>query len=301
MGIAHQFKTRRKYAGQPVWKCLSCLRLGEILVMQGTPLMGVVLSVSKPEICMVPALALFLPASFLLVCHIWTLNDWADYRDDRHLHNQICMPSRGFQRSILLRLSIASLLASFALFCFLPLQTLLLAGIIAVLGMIYSFPAIRAKAVPGLSSLVHFTGGIFHFLLGYSLFGGIDQRALLISVFFALVFTAGHATQEVEDYTNDQASGIRTNAVTFGKKPVFLAAFASFAAAFLYLAWLAVAGIIPARLGFSALLLPLQAAWTFHVLRVGLDPENLQWLRHHYRVAFAAIGLSILSLLVWAG
>jgi 4-hydroxybenzoate polyprenyltransferase len=153
--------------------------------------------------------------------------------------------------------------------------------------------------VVGLSSLIHLAGGFFHFLLGYSLFGNIDQRALLISIFFALVFTAGHATQEVQDYENDLSSGIRTNAVVFGKMPVLLAALAGFAIAFLYLPCLAFAGIVPARLGYSALFLPLQVGWTFHVLRGGLSREHLAWLRTRYRVVFGLIGLNIISLIFW--
>jgi 4-hydroxybenzoate polyprenyltransferase len=264
--------------------------------MQGTPVMGVVLSVGKLEPAMIPALAIFLTAGFFLVAHIWTLNDWSDFREDRGVENKISAKARTTTRSVLLRFSIWSLIAGLALFCFLPLQTLTIAGIIASLGLIYSLPGIRAKGIPLLSSVTHLVGGALHFLLGYSLFGGIDQRAILISIFFSLIFTAGHATQEVQDFDADRSAGTRTNAVVFGKTPAFLAAIAGFAIAFLYLVWLAFEGIVPARLGFSALLLPVQAACTLHVLHLGLERKNLEWLRLRYRVIFGLVGINILSL-----
>ena len=302
MEVAHRIKARAGCAARVIWSHLSCIRFGEVIVMQGTPLMGAVLSAAKPSPAMIPTLAVFIPAGLLLVAHIWTLNDWSDYTGDRVVANkpsQACASK--VTRAALLQISIGLLVGSLALFCLLPLRTLIIAGIIAVLGFASSFPGIRAKGVVGLSSLAHLAGGIFHFLLGYSLFGNIDGRALLISIFFSLVFTAGHATQEVQDYEDDLSSGVRTNAVVFGKKPVFLAAFTGFAIAFLYLPCLAVAGIVPDRLGFSALFLPLQAAWTFHVLRSGLTREKLEWLRARYRVVFGLIGLNIISLLFWPG
>jgi 4-hydroxybenzoate polyprenyltransferase len=298
MNFAHWMKAQGYGSARALWRPLSCIRFGEVILMQGTPWMGIVLSVSKLEPAMIPTLAVFLPAGFLLVAHIWILNDWSDYREDRVAVNNVAQARASkVARATLLRLSLGSLLCSLALFGLLPLQTLIIAGIITVLGFVYSFPGLRSKGVIGLSSLTHFAGGIFHFLLGYSLFGEMNARALLISLFFALVFTAGHATQEVQDYENDRASGVRTNPVCLGKKPIFLAAFVMFVMAFVYLAYLAVAGIVPVQLGFSALLLPFQAVWTFQVLRGGLTHERLAWLRQRYRAAFALVGLNILSLL----
>jgi len=298
MAFTQRIKAAADCTARAIGKHLYGIRFGEVIVMQGTPLMGVVLSVSSPQYAMISPLAVFMSASFLLVAYIWALNDWSDYKEDRiGSRSPSLTRSSETTRADLLRFSIGSLVISLAFFGFLPWKTLIIAGAIAVLGFIYSFPGIRTKGLAGLSSLSHFIGGILHFLLGYSLFGDFDQRAFLISIFFALVFTAGHATQEVQDYESDLASGVRTNAVAFGKRAVFLAAFACFAIAFLYLGFLAATGIVPARLGFSALLLPLQAVWTLHVLQSGLTREKLAWLRSRYRMAFGLIGLNIMSLL----
>ena len=66
-----------------------------------------------------------------------------------------------------------------------------------------------AKRIPLLSSLPHLLGGLLHFLLGYSLFEPIDGRGVLIALFFALTFTAGHLNQEVRDHEGDQVNGLR--------------------------------------------------------------------------------------------
>ena len=77
--------------------------------------------------------------------------------------------------------------------------------------------------MPLVSSVSHFIGGLLHFWLGYSLFSPIDRRAILIAPFFALIFMAGHANQEVQDQDVLIRKGrIRTNAVVFGKTAVFL-------------------------------------------------------------------------------
>ena len=132
--------------------------------MQGTPLMGAVLAAEKPSLAMIPTMAIFIPASLLLVTHIWTLNDWSDYREDRVLDRQ---PSQAdaseLTRMALLRISIGSLIASLALFCLLPLQTLIIAGIIAILGFVYSIPGIRTKAVVLLAVRGHQPARHFHF------------------------------------------------------------------------------------------------------------------------------------------
>lgn len=274
------------------------IRLGEVLVLQGTPLMGVILSVENPSFTMLPPLLVFVPASFFLVLHIWLLNDWSDYLNDRI--QETARPWGDVSQNALLNLSIASLILSMACFFLLPWRTGLIALLIAALGMIYSYPGLRIKEKAGLAALSHLLGGSLHFLLGYSLFGEtVSHPALLISSFFALVFTAGHATQEVQDYPRDHLAGVRTQAVIFGREPVFLSACAGFAAAFILLTTLAIAGVVPARLGASILLLPLQGIWSCKVLRHGLTTEKIRWLRMRYRLLFGLVGLNIFSLLIW--
>jgi len=291
--------TAKKNA-KTVWALLSCIRYQEVLVLQGTPLMGMVFSVGNLTAHQIPAIVLFGLASFLLVAHIWSLNDWSDAREDQGDVNKAsgAYSNKGIDPSMMLWFSIALLSTSLGLFALFALQTLLIAASIALLGFLYSFPGIRAKGVGLLSSVPHFAGGLLHFLLGYSLFASIDRNAMLIAPFFSLVFAAGHATQEVQDYEADLLSGTRTNAVVFGKKPVFLAASAGFGLAYAYLPCLAMAGIVPARIGLlSSVLFPLHLYWSLQTPRGGLEFEQIGQLRRRYRALFALIGLDMISML----
>jgi hypothetical protein len=59
------------------------------------------------------------------------------------------------------------------------------------------------QGVTLLNSVTHLAGGILQLLLGYSLGNAIDPRGLAIATFFALIFTAGHLTQEIRDHQGD--------------------------------------------------------------------------------------------------
>ncbi len=279
----------------------SRMRFGEILILQGPPLMGVVFSMGSFSQRTLPPVLIFVSASVLLVAHIWWLNDWSDYRADG-MTDKLRRPPLGkdIPRHVLMNLSVGSILVSLGLFLLLSPQTMVIACMIAGLGVVYSFPGIRTKEKAGLSSLSHLVGGALHFLLGYSLFGEVlTPRALLISLFFSLVFAAGHATQEVQDVTRDRISGVRSQAVCFGAGPVFLFACFGFGMAIVYLTTLAVAGVVPNRLAICGLLFPIQALWSVRVMRNGLTESDLHRLRIRYRFLFALVGLNMLSMLLW--
>lgn len=233
------------------WRIVSALRYQEVCLLQGAPFMGLLFSLGRPYPPKAPSLALFVPASFLLVAHIWSLNDWADIRTDRCDPNKRDAARRaGVGRSRdLLVFSLLLLAVSLALFALLPPRTMEVALVIAALGALYSLPLFRLKGVPLASSMVHFMGGLFHFLLGYSLYTPINRKGILLAVFFALIFTAGHAIQEVQDWEADRRSRIRTTAVHFGRGPVFFAAVSGFVTALIVLFLLARFSIVASWLG----------------------------------------------------
>jgi 4-hydroxybenzoate polyprenyltransferase len=283
-----------------VWSLLSCIRYREVLLLQGAPFMGIIFSVGSLTVRKIPTIALFGLASFLLVTHIWSLNDCTDFHVDRLDENKSAdtASSKGIDFPMMHRFSLLLLIPSLGLFSLLPLQTLLVAVCVAILGFLYSSSSIAGKGVVFLSSVLHFIGGGLHFLLGYALFMSIDRHAMLIAPFFALIFTAGHATQEVQDYDADWLFGIRTNAVVFGKRPVFIAALIGFTFAYGYLVYLALAGIVPTRLGLLSLILfLLHLFWSVKTLHRGLTFERLIQFRIRYRILFALMGLAIISTL----
>lgn len=284
-----------------LWAYLSCIRYPDVLVLQGSPLLGVAFAIGDLTVEKARAVTVFAAASFLLVAHIWSFNDWAGLTADLNDPNKSehVFSTRGVSSRGLLLFSLGLLVASLALFAFAPHRTLLIAVTIAALGILYSHPALNAKSVPILCSLPHLLGGLFHFLLGYSLFDPLDRRGVLIGFFFALTFTAGHLNQEVRDYEGDRVNGLRTNAVFFGKGRTFLVGLVLFTLAYTNLAWLAYRGLIPATLGILPLgLYPIHLVLSVRALQRGLSFDSVAQLQRGYRMLYAVIGLGMVTVLV---
>ena len=280
---------------------LSCIRYPEVIVLQGSPLLGVAFGLGELTLDKLATCAAFAAASFLLVAHIWTFNDWAGLSTDLNDPNKCdrVFSTKGVSARGLLGFSWSLLAASMAIFAFLPQRTLSIAILIAALGMLYSHPSLHAKSVPVVSSLPHLAGGLLHFLLGYSLFGPIDGRGTLIGLFFALTFTAGHLNQEVRDYEGDRANGIRTNAVFFGRTAAFVAGLLLFTLSYADLGWLAYRGLVPPALGALPLLLyPVQLVWSLATMRRGLGFDSVARLQRGYRALYALIGLAMVVALL---
>jgi 4-hydroxybenzoate polyprenyltransferase len=265
-------------------RSLSWIRLDELLVLQGPPLLGAAFAMGRPTYEKTAALAVFTAASCLLVAHVRALNDWSEMRAD---HGD----SRALSRRDMSALWICLLVASLLLLIPFGLRTLAIALAIAVLSAVYSAPPYRAKGIPVLNSAIHLTGGVLHFLLGYSLFRVIDLRGLEIAFFFALTFVAGHLTQEVRDHDEDLLNGIGTNAVRFGKTRTFTAGLAVFTVADLLLVLLVARGIVPRALVLVAGLYPLHLYWSLSALRAGLTSKSTRLLQRRYRMLYAGIGV----------
>jgi 4-hydroxybenzoate polyprenyltransferase len=288
----------RKRAGFVAYA--SCIRYGEVLILQGSPLLGMAFAVRDVTLDKVLSMLVCTLASSLLVAHVFSLNDWAGIAPDSNDPNKsaVVFVTRGISRPGVAALSLGLLAASVLLLARLPLPTLLLGIAIAALGAIYSLPVFDAKGTPVVSSLPHLVGGALHFLLGYSLFSALDARGVLIALFFALTFTAGHLNQEVRDYDGDRLNGIRTNAVAFGKMPAFIAGLVLFTVAYADLFVLAYRGIVPrALVALPTVLYPLHIAWSVTTLRGGLSFESVSRFQNRYRILYALIGVAMLAAL----
>jgi len=270
------------------------IRFDEVFVLQGTPLMGVVFSIGTITAGKLEMLLLFLFGSILLVAHVFTLNDWAD------VAHGLKAPDPQVPSRRLFWFSLSLLVASLLAFALIGLRVVILGLIVAALGFFYSHPKLNAKGTPVASSIPHLVGGLFHFLLGYAVFLPIDERGILIALFFALTFMAGHLNHEVRDFDLDSHNNARTNAVAFGKRPAFLAGLIVFTFAYLCLFVLGWFRFIPRPLAFLALLFyPLHLFWSLHALRSQLSPEKLDRFQIQYRVLYAVIGISMLCSLFY--
>lgn len=279
---------------------LSCLRPQDILVLQGSPLLGAAFAIRNLELHDLLPFAILMTANVLLMTHVFMLNDWSGLTADLADPNKTAgvFTARGVAPKEIAALTSGLLIVSLVLFGFLGPITFGLSLAIAVLSALYSLPRFNWKGRPFLNSVAHLVGGTLHFLLGYSLGNAIDGRGIAIGGFFALIFAAGHLTQEIRDYHGDAANAIRTNAVVFGQRRTFIASLVLFTLANMLLLLLALQGILPLPLAALSVLYVLQLHWSFKTLREGLTYATVSRLQRRYRVLYAIVGIVMVAALI---
>jgi 4-hydroxybenzoate polyprenyltransferase len=275
---------------------LASTRGVEVCVLQASPLLGAWLGGLDLDARSVARLGLLMVGSVALTAHVFVVNDWAGYRTDaldaRHARSGVT--GAGISRDQIGRVAIVLLVLAGVAFAAVSMLAMLLGAGIAMLSLVYSLSPRLGKSTPVAASLNHLAGGALHFLLGYTLVHVVDAKGVALSLFFGLVFAAGHLIQEVRDYESDCAGGIRTSAVVFGCGPAFLASFCLFTAAYALVFGLAAAEVLPRVLLVTALAWPLHAWWSSQALRRGLQPETALWMQRRYRLLFALLGLAML-------
>jgi 4-hydroxybenzoate polyprenyltransferase len=281
---------------------LSCLRLQEILVLQGSPLLGAAFAIRHPTAAHAGPLAILIAANVCLMAHVFLLNDWSGLTTDLTDPNKSSgvFTARGVGSREIGGLTASLLALSLLLFSQLGPGTFCLALAIALLSALYSLPRFNWKGRPLLSSAAHLAGGVLHFLLGYSLGNAIDGRGLALATFFALTFAAGHLTQEIRDHQGDALNAIRTNAVIFGQRRTFAASLTLFTLAQALLLLLALQGTLPRPLAALAILYPVHLRWSLKALAEGLTFESISRLQARYRVLYVIIGLAMVAALCGA-
>jgi len=268
----------------------------EVLALQASPILGGFLGGFSLERCGLLRPGLLLAGSVALTAHVFVFNDWAGHSSDvldprRATH---VFSRRGISVRQVARVAVALLILANVAFAAVGGPAILLGAAIAALSLLYSCSPRFGKNTPVVASLNHLLGGMLHFLLGYTLTRDLDASGLVISLFFGLVFAAGHLNQEVRDYEGDLLNGIRTSAVVFGCRRAFLASLCIFTVAYALIAGLAEVGILPRLLLLSALVWALHVAWSLRALRRGLGFETALWMQRRYRLLFAFIGLAML-------
>jgi 4-hydroxybenzoate polyprenyltransferase len=278
---------------------LSWLRLQDVFVLQGPPLLGAAFALRHPAAEPLGPLAILMAGNVCLVAHIFVLNDWSNLGTDLADPNKAAevFTARGVGHKEMGALAASLLVAALLLLSRLGPTALYTALGIAALSALYSLPGFNWKGRPLLNSAAHLAGGILHFLLGYSLGNVFDARGLVTATFCATTFAAGHLTQEIRDHQGDLRNAIRTNAVTFGARRTFLASLALFTLSQALLVFLALQGTFPRALAVLVVLYPLHLHWSLQALAEGLTHASICRLQARYRALYAIIGLAVVAAL----
>lgn len=282
---------------QQLLRLLSAIRLDEVLVLQGTPLIGAILALDSLTFADCIRAVVFGLGSLCLVGHVFVINDWAgidgDLRDPHRATRTFA--SQGVSRRAVGFLAVALLGMTLLLFALLGPVSFALALAILGLSALYSAPVIHMKGRAILGSGLHLVGGTLHFLLGYATFSAIDAGSIVIGCFFGLIFAAGHLMHETRGYEGDQLNGIRTNAVAFGRMRSFVAGMILFTVAYGLLIALALSGQLPRLLVSTVVLYPVHLYASWRTMRAGLSVESLLTYQKCYRVLYALIGAMLVG------
>jgi 4-hydroxybenzoate polyprenyltransferase len=247
---------------------------------------------------------IFSVLNICLLAFIYLLNDWADARlnpeEPRQRKVQALKHPELVSERQVLGLAFALLGVAVLGFFFLSRPVLVLGLVLVLVTLVYSHPRIHCKGVPVLSTLTHHLAfASLYFLAGWALFQPLSLAAVEISLYWGLVLSAGHFSNEIEDFERDSAAQIRTNAIAFGRRPVFRLGLVLFLLASLYFLGLAWAGIIPRP--FAWIGAGLSGLWSIQTFRYrhwqAGDP--IRPFRSFYRAVYAFTSVLILLMLLW--
>ena len=271
------------------------IRLVETLFLQAFPVLGLLYAGRERILAHPLASAWLLVCLCLLYAHVFALNDWANIEEDvgHPTKASATFLGYGISRQSMRNLAVALGLAALGGVAFLSARTWPYALGLLAAGTLYSHPRLAWKRVPLASSALHLVSGTAHFLVGRALLRPLDAGSLALGSWCGLIFAAGHLIQEVEDHDADRRFGVSTNAVRFGKRRVFVAAFLAFTLSFVLLACLAGTGILPSRLWVLVLLYPPLALLLLQALRRGLGPADVARTRRCYRILFAVLVIAL--------
>jgi len=123
---------------------------------------------------------------------------------------------------------------SVAISYFLKPESLLLHLAIFLIWFFYALPGF-GKHLPVIGTILHVMVAIAQFNFAYLFFYPISETSLLLSLYFALLISAGHLHHEIIDYEADKSNGINTSTVKWGIRNTKYFTFFIFASAHIYL------------------------------------------------------------------
>ena len=198
---------------------LRILRVNEVMLMLGFPFIGVIFAWGEVTSMVIIRSLLFLVFTFFLFSAIYSFNSYCDPGDG--LKNHGLLPIKGDGRGELLIFTLVFLGLSLLGYQFLDTKLVYMGGVSFMLWFFYSLPGRGLKSFPFTGTAVHFVSQVLHFQMGFYLLSPISEYSLLISVYFAILFSGGHVHHELIDYENDMRAKIKTGAIYLGQHKAF--------------------------------------------------------------------------------
>jgi len=275
------------------------IRYFDVILVSSFPNFGAVLAMPDLSLLNIIRLAVFNLFNIIFVTHVFIYNDWCDAKinpsepDHRTRH---ALKRRVLSDREILGVNAALLVVSLIGFGLLSIRLLVLVLVIEAVTYFYSQQRVNLKGIPVISLFVHFITSFFYVLAGWILFREFAIPGFFISAFMGLVMVAGHFFNEIDDFEQDLAVGIRTNAVAFGQRSSFHAGMLAFIASS---AWFLAGSRLwltsPAYtwLGGAMLAAWLVQYWRYRKWKGG---DSIKGFRSFYRAAYALFALALFSI-----
>jgi 4-hydroxybenzoate polyprenyltransferase len=269
----------------------TAIRLKEIIGKCGFFLVGIFFAA--------PAITLeniFTATEFFVLCllngiAIYLINAGFGYQQDHE--NERLNNIRQFKSTSILISGFTLLVAGLLLLYLFSDRLLLPALIVYLIWIFYSLPG-GLKGIPLTGLMCAFIGQVMHFHVGFMVFLDCNSYSLLLSIYFALLFSAGHALHEVIDHDADQRAKTQTSAVYFGKQKLLLTANALFIMSAIYFISLAFLHIVSWRITLPYVTAFIIQQWLYARLQGGKNNEQLFSYRREYMTAYLLATVAVI-------
>jgi 4-hydroxybenzoate polyprenyltransferase len=270
---------------------LKKIRFLEAFLMTGFVMISVVFS-DGPHLPqrLFPCVTLFLGTIALLIS-IYAINSYYGFFNDQS--NARFLNKQFSARSSYLLIALVALLLSLGILASIDIRLISLSVGNFILWSLYSGPN-GAKSLPVVGTLIHFLAQIILFQFGFIAFAHVSSESLLISIFFAILFSGGHLIHELKDYEPDRKCAIKTNAVMYGPDSVIFFYKISVLGLLGYWLLLFLVGIVPLVLFVPFFLANLSHLFvTFYWSRNSLlTPEGNKRFQTLYRAQYFCAGVA---------
>lgn len=262
-------------------------------MMTGLPFMGYIIGAERLDCQSALNLFLTLVASYLLLVHVFALNDSADFiadgKDPQRTRNCTIRPA--VSQRIILIISLSSGIASLLLLSVLRMTSFIPAVLIMLASFIYSWPTVLwGKNTPFLSTALHFVGGASLYAIGHLVAASYWQFSSVgLALFFGFSLSAGHVFQEIGDHDIDTANRIKTHSTMFGQESAYWFGQFNFTVAFLVLALLSIGEhiVLPISIIGAFLVFIWMFSWKLRILSFSREACNMY--RVSYNLAYALL------------
>lgn len=265
------------------------IRWIEIGTHGGTVLLGAFITIPGFNIPNLARFFLGFVAYLLISSHILFFNDWAQSTLDSLSNKK--------QSKKVLTVSLLSLFFAVVIYALLSYKLLILAIVSAMLWACYAHPKIFLKKKPFISFFIALTSGAIEFLGGYILFADFSPHALFFALFFGILMMAGQHYHEAGDYEVDKKAMIKTNAVRYGKKKIFIYGFLWYSIACIYFSMLYFTNIINKPFFIILwLTFPFYVYFYLNCVKQGITIDSVKQFVKHYRLIYIVIGIYIIAI-----